>query len=134
MNKIKVCKDLIKRFSMARQRFEEDLKAQRALKKDEEKAKKEKTEKEEARHNRKLLESELRNHLQRANKNLILSNKLLKDGESELKSLTKAGKVGKKKLFTAGAKISTSLKCCTEPQSEKDQLSDIRMKLSQADS
>ena len=43
MSKMKVCKDLIKRCSMARQRFEEDLKAQRALKKDEEEAKKEKT-------------------------------------------------------------------------------------------
>ena len=48
VSKIKVCKDLIKRCSMARQRYEEDLKAQRALKKYEEEAKKEKTEKEEA--------------------------------------------------------------------------------------
>ena len=47
VSKIKVCKDLIKRCSMAR-RYEEDLKAQRALKKYEEEAKKEKTEKEEA--------------------------------------------------------------------------------------
>ena len=56
MSKIKVFKDLIKRCSMARQRYEEDLKAQRALKKDEDEAKKEKTEKEEARQKRKLLE------------------------------------------------------------------------------
>ena len=59
VSKIKVCKDLIKRCSMARQRYEEDLKAQRALTKDKEEAKKEKTEKEEARKKRKLLESEL---------------------------------------------------------------------------
>ena len=45
VSKINVCKDLIKRCSMTRQRYEEDLKVQRALKKDEEKAKKEKTEK-----------------------------------------------------------------------------------------
>ena len=35
VSKIKVCKDLIKRCSIARQCYEEDLKAQRALKKDE---------------------------------------------------------------------------------------------------
>ena len=45
VSKIKVCKDLIKRCSMARQRYEEDLKVQRALKKDEEKAKKKKKQK-----------------------------------------------------------------------------------------
>ena len=39
MSKIKVCKDLIKRCSTTRQRYEEDLQAQRALKKDEEEAK-----------------------------------------------------------------------------------------------
>ena len=74
---------------------EEDLKAQRALKKDEEEAKKEKTEKEEAKQKGKLLESELGNDLERTNKNLKLSNDLLKDGESELESLTKAEEVDK---------------------------------------
>ena len=59
---------------MARQRYEEDLKAQGALRKDKEEAKKEKTEKEEARQKHKLLESELRNDLERTNKNLKLSN------------------------------------------------------------
>ena len=97
---------------MARQRYEEDLKAQRALKKDKEEAKKDKTEKDEARHKRKLLESEPRKDLERTNENLKLSNELLKDGESILKSLTKAGKVDKKKLLSASAKVSTSLKCC----------------------
>ena len=66
---------------MARQHYEEDLKAQGALRKDEEEAKKEKTEKEEARQKHKLLESGLRNDLERTNKNLKLSNKLLKDRE-----------------------------------------------------
>ena len=131
VNKIKVCKDLIKGCSMARQRYEEDLKAQGALKKDEEEAKKEKTEKEEARQKRKLLESELRNVLERTNKNLKLSNELLKDRESELGSLMKAEKVNKKKLLSASVKISTSLKCCAKLQSEKkDQLSEKLMKLS----
>ena len=63
---------------MARQRYEEDLKAQRALKKDEEEAKKEKTEKEEAKQKPKLLESELRNVLERTNKNPKLPNELLR--------------------------------------------------------
>ena len=116
VSKIKVCKNLIKRCSMAIQRYEEDLKAQRALKKDEEEAKIEKTEKEEARQKRKLLESELRNDLERTNKNLKLSDELLKDGESELESLTKAEKVDKKKLLSASAKISTSLKRYAELQ------------------
>ena len=49
MSKIKVCKDLIRRCSIARERYEEDLKAQRALEEDEGEAKKKKTEKEEAR-------------------------------------------------------------------------------------
>ena len=48
MSKIKVFKDLIKICSMARQRYEEDLRAQRALKNNKDEAKKEKTEKEEA--------------------------------------------------------------------------------------
>ena len=78
VSKINVCRDLIKRCSMARQRYEEDLKAQRDLTKDKEKAKKEKTEKEEARLERKLLGSELRNDLECTNKNLKLSNELLK--------------------------------------------------------
>ena len=43
VSKIRVCKDLIKRCSMTRQRYEEDLKAQRALKREEEEAKKKKT-------------------------------------------------------------------------------------------
>ena len=81
--------------------------SQRALKKDEEEAKKEKAEKEEARQKRKLLESELRNVLERTNKNLKLSNELLKDGESELESLTKAEKVDKKKLLSASANVET---------------------------
>ena len=63
---------------MTRQRYEEDLKAQRALKKDKEEARKRK-QKEEARQKRKLLESELRNDLERTNKILKLSNELLKD-------------------------------------------------------
>ena len=95
---------------MTRQRYEEDLKAQRALKKDQEEAKKEKTEKEEARQKRKLLESELRNDLERTNKNLKLSNELLKDGECELESLKKAEKVDKEKLLSASAKVSSRLK------------------------
>ena len=99
VSKINVCRDLIKRCSMARQRYEEDLKAQRDLTKDKEKAKKEKTEKEEARLERKLLGSELRNDLECTNKNLKLSNELLKEGESELKSLTKAERVIKRSLF-----------------------------------
>ena len=132
VSKIKVCKDLIKRCSMARQRYEEDLKAQRVLKKDKEAAKKEKTEKEEARPKRKLLESELRNNLERTSKNLKLSNELLKDGESELKSLTKAEKVDKKKLPSDSAKISLNRRA--ELQSKKDQLSEKLMKLSDADS
>ena len=45
MSKIKVRKNLIKRCSIARQRYEEDLKAQRAVKKEEVEAKKEKKEK-----------------------------------------------------------------------------------------
>ena len=107
VSKIKVCKDLIKRSSMARQRYEEDLKAQRTLKEDEEEANKEKTEKKEARQKCRLLESELRNDLERTNKNLKLSNDLLKDGESELESLTKAEKVDKKKLLSASANVET---------------------------
>ena len=63
---------------MARQRYEEDLKAQRVLKKDEEEAKKEKTEKEEAKQKPKLLESELKNVLECTNKNLKLPNELLR--------------------------------------------------------
>ena len=110
VSKIKVCNDLIRRCSMTRQRYEEDLKAQRSLKKDEEEAKKEKTEKEEARQKRKLLESELRNDLERTNKNLKLSNELLKDGECELESLKKAEKVDKEKLLSASAKVSSRLK------------------------
>ena len=110
MSKIKVCKNLIRRCSMAREHYEEDLKAQRALKEDEEEAKKKKTEKEEARQKRKLLESELRTDLERTNKNLKLFNELLKDGESELESLKKAEKVDKNKLPPPSAKISTSLK------------------------
>ena len=47
---------------------EEDLKAQRALQKDEQEAKKEKTETEEARQKRKLQKSELRNDLECINK------------------------------------------------------------------
>ena len=132
VSKIKVCKDLIKRCSMARQRYEEELKAQRARRKDEKEPKKEKTEREEARQKRKLLESELRNDLERTNKNLKLSNELLKGGENELKSLAKAGRVDKKKLLSGNAKISTSLKLCAELQSEIDQLSEKRMKLSEA--
>ena len=111
VSKIKVCKNLIKRCSMARQRYEEYVKAQRALKKNKEEAKKEKTEKEEARQKRRLLESELRTDLERTN-NLKLSDELLKDGESELESLSKAEKVDKKKILSASAKISTSLKRC----------------------
>ena len=130
MSKIKDCKDLIKRCSMARQHYEEDLKAQGALKKDEEEAKKEKTEKEEDRQKCKLLESELRNDLECTNKNLKLSNKLLKDGKSELESLMKAEKVNKKKLLSASVKISASLKCWAKLQSEKDQVSEKLMKLS----
>ena len=117
---------------MARQCYEEDLKTQRALTKDEEEAKKEKTEKEEARQKYKLIGSELRNDLERTNKNLKLSNELLKGGENELKSLAKAGRVDKKKLLSGNAKISTSLKLCAELQSEIDQLSEKRMKLSEA--
>ena len=45
VSKIKVRKNLIKRCSIARQRYEEDLKAQRAVKKEEVEAKKEKKEK-----------------------------------------------------------------------------------------
>ena len=75
--------------------------------------------KEEARQKRKLLESELRNDLEHTNKNLKLSNELLKDRESELGSLMKAEKVNKKKLLSASVKISTSLKCCAKLQSEK---------------
>ena len=106
MSKIKICKDLIKRHSMSRDCYEEDLKAQRASKKDEEKANKEKTEREEARQRCKLLESELRNDLEHTKKNLKLSNKLLKDGESgELESLMKVEKVDKKKLLSASTKI-----------------------------
>ena len=78
---------------MARHCYEEDLKAQRALTKDEEEAKKEKTEKEEARQKHKLIGSELNNDLKLTNKNLKLSNELLKEREGELKSLTKAGRV-----------------------------------------
>ena len=111
MSKIKVCKDLIRRCSIARERYEEDLKAQRALEEDEGEAKKKKTEKEEARQKRKLVESELRTDIERTKKNLKLFNELLKDGESELESLTKAEKVDKKKLLPASVKISTSLKC-----------------------
>ena len=96
---------------MAREYYEEDLKAQTALKGDEEEAKKKKTEKEEARQKRKLVESELRTDIERTKKNLKLFNELLKDGESELESLTKAEKVDKKKLLPASVKISTSLKC-----------------------
>ena len=110
MSKIKVCKDLFRRCSIARERYEEDLKAQRALKEDKGEAKKKKTEKEEARQKRKLVESELRTDLERTKKNLKLFNELLKDGESELESLTKAEKVDKKKLLPASVKISTSLK------------------------
>ena len=47
---------------------EEDLKAQRALQKDEQEAKKEKTETEEARQKRKLQKSERRNNLECINK------------------------------------------------------------------
>ena len=121
MSKIKVCKDLIKRCSMGKQCYEENLKAQRALKKDKVEAKKEKTEK------------ELWNDLECTNKNLKLSNELLKDGESELESLTKAEKLDKKRLLSATAKISTSLKRCAKLQSEKDQLSEKLVKLSEAD-
>ena len=62
------------------------------------------------------------------------TNELLTDGESELKSLPKAEKVDKKKLLSASAKINTSLNHCAELQSEKDQLSEKHMKLSEADS
>ena len=66
--------------------------------------------------------------------NAQTTNELLKDGESELKSLPKAEKVDKKKLLSASAKINTSLNRCAELQSEKDQLSEKHMKLSEADS
>ena len=66
--------------------------------------------------------------------NAQTTNELLKDGESELKRLRKAEKVDKKKLFSASAKINTSSNRCAELQSEKDQLSEKRMKLSEADS
>ena len=99
VGKIKVCTDIIKRCSMARRRYEEDLKAQRALKKDEEEAKKEKTEKEEARQRRILLELELRNVLERTNKNLKLSNELLKDRESELEAWRKVKRWIKRSFF-----------------------------------
>ena len=55
---------------------------------------------------------------------LKLSNELLKDGECGLESLIKAEKVEKKKIISASAKISTSLKRCAEFQSEKNQLSE----------
>ena len=51
-------------------------------------------------------------YFERTNKNFKLSNELLKDGESELGSLTKAENVDKKKLLSASAKKSTSLKRC----------------------
>ena len=121
-SKIKVCKDLIKRCSMTRQHYEENLKGHRALKKDKEEAKKEKTEKEEARQKCKLLELEPRNDLECTNKNLKLSNTLLNDGESELESMTKAEKVDKKYLLSASVKISTSVKCCALLQSEQEML------------
>ena len=73
-------------------------------------------------------------YFERTNKNFKLSNELLKDGESELGSLTKAENVDKKKLLSASAKKSTSLKRCAELQSKKDQLSEKLMKLSEADS
>ena len=65
---------------------------------------------------------------------LKLSNELLKDGESELESLGKAGSVDKKKLLSASAKISARLKRCAEFQSEKDQVLEKLMKLSEVDS
>ena len=77
------------------------------------------------------LQSKLGNNLERKNKNLKLSKELLKEGERELKSLMKAGKVDKKKLLSGSAKTSTSLKLCGELQSEKYQLSEKRMKLSE---
>ena len=49
-----------------------------------------------------------------------------------MKSLTKAGKVDKQKLFSGSAKISTSLKRCAELQSEKGQVSEKRLKPSEA--
>lgn len=69
--------------------------------------------------------------MERTNKNLKLSNELLKDGEKELESLTKAEIVDKKKLLSASAKISASLKHCAELQLEKDQLSEKLIKLNQ---
>ena len=65
---------------------------------------------------------------------LKLSNELLKDGESELESLGKAGSVDKKKLLSASAKISARLNRCAEFQSEKDQVLEKLMKLSEVDS
>ena len=62
------------------------------------------------------------------------TNELLTDGESEPKSLPKAEKVDKKKLFPASVKINTSLNRCAELQLGKDQLSEKHMKLSEADS
>ena len=66
--------------------------------------------------------------------NAQATNELLKDGESEVKSFPKAEKVDKKKLLSASAKINTSLNRCAGLQSEKDQLSEKRIKLSEADS
>ena len=66
--------------------------------------------------------------------NAQTTNELLKDGESELKSFPKAEKVDKKKLLSANAKINTSLNRCAGLQSEKGQLLEKRIKLSEADS
>ena len=62
-----------------------------------EEAEKEKKGEEESKQRRKLEEAELKSHLESTNKKLKISNELLKDGESELESLTKADKVDKKK-------------------------------------
>ena len=110
---------------------EVDLKAQRALKKEELEAKKEKREIEEARKKCKL---------ENQNIGMILFLNYLtscdgeKDGESELESLGKAGSVDKKKLLSASAKISARLNRCAEFQSEKDQVLEKLMKLSEVDS
>lgn len=109
VSNIKISKDLIKRCSMARQRYEEDLKAQRSLKKSMEEAEKEKKDEEESKQRRKLEEAELKSDLESTNKKLKISNELLKDGESELESLTKADKVDKKSFFQQAPKLVLAL-------------------------
>lgn len=129
VNNMTIPKELIKICSQARQRLEDDLKAEREAKRIEEDARRQLNKQAVELQKQKSEESEMFSNLKKLDKKLKISNDLLNEGQNELEELTKSDKVNRVKLLSANAKITTSLKRKAELQKEKDQLSDKLIKL-----